>query len=93
MVILLSVITCAPLGVVVFEVMAIGVQVLMVETLTYFSTAYLTLYGVLQAIDPALEDAARELDARLELIGPPCGTDVPYQRALAAIAKAKKYKG
>ena len=41
----------------------------------------------------ALEDAARELDARLELIGPPCGTDVPYQRALAAIAKAKKYKG
>jgi iron(III) transport system permease protein len=36
---------------------------LMVETLTYFSTAYLTLYGVLQAIDPALEDAALDLGA------------------------------
>ena len=34
-----------------------------VETLTYFSTAYLTLYGVLQAIDPALEDAALDLGA------------------------------
>lgn len=36
---------------------------LVVETLTYFSTAYLTLYGVLQAIDPALEDAALDLGA------------------------------
>jgi len=36
---------------------------LVVETLTYFSTAYLTLYGVLQAIDPALEDAALNLGA------------------------------
>lgn len=36
---------------------------LIVETLTYFSTAYLTLYGVLQAIDPALEDAALDLGA------------------------------
>ena len=36
---------------------------LAVETLTYFSTAYLTLYGVLQAIDPALEDAALDLGA------------------------------
>ena len=34
---------------------------LVVETLTYFPTAYLTLYGVLQAIDPALEDAALDL--------------------------------
>ena len=34
---------------------------LAVETLTYFSTAYLTLYGVLQSIDPALEDAALDL--------------------------------
>ena len=36
---------------------------LVVETLTYFPTAYLTLYGVLQAIDPALEDAALDLGA------------------------------
>lgn len=36
---------------------------LVVETLTYFSTAYLTMYGVLQAIDPALEDAALDLGA------------------------------
>jgi len=36
---------------------------LVVETLTYFSTAYLTLYGILQAIDPALEDAALDLGA------------------------------
>ena len=36
---------------------------LVVETLTYFSTGYLTLYGVLQAIDPALEDAALDLGA------------------------------
>jgi iron(III) transport system permease protein len=36
---------------------------LIVEVLTYFSTAYLTLYGVLQAIDPALEDAALDLGA------------------------------
>ena len=36
---------------------------LVVETLTYFSTAYLTLYGVLQAIDPSLEDAALDLGA------------------------------
>ena len=36
---------------------------LVVETLTYFPTAYLTLYGVLQAIDPALEDAAMDLGA------------------------------
>jgi iron(III) transport system permease protein len=36
---------------------------LVVEVLTYFSTAYLTLYGVLQAIDPALEDAALDLGA------------------------------
>jgi iron(III) transport system permease protein len=36
---------------------------LVVETLTYFPTAYLTLYGVLLAIDPALEDAALDLGA------------------------------
>ena len=36
---------------------------LVVEVLTYFSTAYLTLSGVLQAIDPALEDAALDLGA------------------------------
>ena len=36
---------------------------LVTEVLTYFSTAYLTLFGVLQAIDPALEDAALDLGA------------------------------
>lgn len=36
---------------------------LLVETLAYFPTAFLTLFGVLQAIDPALEDAALDLGA------------------------------
>jgi iron(III) transport system permease protein len=34
-----------------------------VETLAYFPSAYLLLLGVLQAIDPALEEAARSLGA------------------------------
>ena len=36
---------------------------LLVETLAYFPTAFLTLFGVLQAIDPAIEDAALDLGA------------------------------
>ncbi|MEW6227196.1 MAG: iron ABC transporter permease [Bacillota bacterium] len=35
----------------------------LVETLAYFPTAYLVLSGILQAIDPALEDAAFDLGA------------------------------
>lgn len=35
----------------------------LVETLAYFPTAYLVLSGVLQAIDPAIEDAAFDLGA------------------------------
>jgi iron(III) transport system permease protein len=35
----------------------------LVETLAYFPTAYLVLSGVLQAIDPSIEDAARDLGA------------------------------
>ncbi len=34
-----------------------------VETLAYFPTAYLVLSGILQAIDPSIEDAARDLGA------------------------------
>jgi len=45
-----------------FQIYGFG-GLLLVETLTYFSTAYLTLFGVLQAIDPALEDAAMDLGA------------------------------
>lgn len=36
---------------------------IIVETLAYFPTAYLVLSGVLQAIDPSIEDAARDLGA------------------------------
>ncbi len=35
----------------------------LVETLAYFPTGYLVLSGVLQAIDPSIEDAARDLGA------------------------------
>jgi len=45
-----------------FEIYGFNGLVL-VETLAYFPTAFLTLYGVLQAIDPALEDAALDLGA------------------------------
>lgn len=45
-----------------FEIYGFNGLVL-VETLAYFPTAFLTLFGVLQAIDPALEDAALDLGA------------------------------
>ena len=35
----------------------------LVETMAYFPTAYLVMAGILQAIDPALEDAAFDLGA------------------------------
>lgn len=45
-----------------FEIYGFNGLVL-VETLAYFPTAFLVLFGVLQAIDPALEDAALDLGA------------------------------
>ena len=57
---------------------------LVVETLTYFSTAYLTLYGVLQAIDPALEDAALDLGASKWKVF----TRIPLPLATPGIASA-----
>lgn len=50
----------------------------LVETLACFSTAYLVLSGVLQAIDPAIEDAASDLaqGTRVELVVRPETVDI-----------------
>jgi len=45
-----------------FSIYGLGGLVL-VETIAYGPTAFLVLYGVLQAIDPALEEAAMDLGA------------------------------
>ncbi|HHY46358.1 MAG TPA: iron ABC transporter permease [Firmicutes bacterium] len=49
-------------GLVDFKIYGLNGLVL-VETLAYFPTAYLVLSGILQAIDPSLEDAALDLGA------------------------------
>jgi len=49
-------------GMVNLKIYGLGGLVL-VETLAYFPTAYLVLSGVLQAIDPSIEDAACDLGA------------------------------
>ena len=49
-------------GLIDFEIYGLR-GLILVETLAYFPTAYLVLAGILQAIDPALEDAALDLGA------------------------------